>query len=322
MSKISPKPTLVFALALTLASCAAKLDDPDRFRGLEKSTPSPTATAPACPDVVQSVFASASCASASCHAPPASAGGLDLKSAGLAARVVGARARSGGPLADPARPDESTLYRKLLSDSPPARMPMGLPALDDATVACVRAWIAALPPSNDNAPVTTLPASDAGAGGTVVRVASGATDPYTDPAGHVWSADTGFKGGLTSRPMPPANITGTNAPELYRAQRYGQNDGGAPADFAYSFPVTRGRYTVTLKFAENYLDAAGGRRFGVVINDAPVLGDFDVFALVGKNAALDKSFPVDVAQDGPITITFKVGVAQPKVNAIEIVPAP
>jgi hypothetical protein len=309
---------LGFLLACGLASCAGTLDDADRFRDSSSVTPAPSTTPQdldasiPCPDVATTVLASSSCASSACHAPPSSAGGLDLKSEGLIGRLLGVPAKGGGVLADPALPDESLLYRKLLSDSPPARMPLGGAPLDDATVACVRAWIAALPKAGSDAAV---PAPDAG-GGTVIRIGSGATASFTDPAGRVWGPDAGFTGGLTVRPTPAATITGTDSEELYRAQRY------EAAGFGYSFPVTKGRYTVTLKFAENYLTAAGLRRFNVRINGVAALTNFDIFALAGKNAALDRSFPVEMTNDGPIVIAFEADIAEAKVNAIQIVPAP
>jgi hypothetical protein len=71
--------------------------------------------------------------------------GLDLESPGVAARVVRTPAKEcAGSLADPASPESSWLYQKLLaSPSCGTQMPLARPALSAVDVACVRSWIAA-----------------------------------------------------------------------------------------------------------------------------------------------------------------------------------
>jgi len=147
-------------------------------------------------------------------------------------------------------------------------------------------------------------------GGSTVRVNSGGP-AYTDTAGNVWSADTGFTGGVTY--ANTNSIAGTADPTLYHSERYGA--------FQYALPVTNGSYSVTLKFAETILTGAGQRVFNVTLNGATVLSNFDIYASAGgMNIAIDKTFPVTVA-NGQISLNFIVNVQNPKVNAIQIVPA-
>lgn len=322
MQTIRPRTAFLF---VALASCAGTLEDPDRFRETGSLGTQPRAdgdgggaAGPSCPDVPQTVLSSASCAASGCHAPPLAAASLDLASPGVAGRLVGVAAKSGGLLIDPAGVEQSVLYKRLLPDGSP-RMPIGQP-LDDATIACVRTWISSLG-TTPGSPGTGTDGGVTPGMGTVVRVAAGATAAYTDPAGLVWAADTGFTGGATNQ-FPAVAIGKTTTPSLYLGERYGRPE--VPAGFSYAFPVAKGKYTVTLKFAENYFTAEGGRKFHVSINGAQVLTDFDIVAAApGKDVAVDRPFPVDVASDGPITIAFAIGSASgPKISAIEIVPAP
>jgi hypothetical protein len=83
--------------------------------------------------------------------------------------------------------------------------------------------------------------------------------------------------------------------------------------------MENGAYNATLRFAELSYASAGRRIFDVSINGQQVLNDLDVAALVGKNAALDRTFPVTVT-DGSITIGFQRVFDNPSIAAIEIVP--
>ena len=135
--------TLALALAAALLAaggCAASLEDPDRFTG-----------GGGCPDDVDveaDVFA-VRCAGSICHSPgDEPAGGLDLLSDGVAARVAGVAASAecdGEVLAVPGDPDASLLVRKL-GASPPCgdRMPL-VGDLAPGDAACIAEWIEGLP---------------------------------------------------------------------------------------------------------------------------------------------------------------------------------
>jgi len=73
---------------------------------------------------------------------------------------------------------------------------------------------------------------------------------------------------------------------IYQTLRYG--------NFSYSIPLANGNYTVTLKFAETYWNAAGKRVFNVSMQDTQVISNLDIFAEVGETAAYDVTVPVSV----------------------------
>jgi hypothetical protein len=151
-------------------------------------------------------------------------------------------------------------------------------------------------------------------GFTPVRINSGGP-AYTDSSGLRWSADTGYTGG---GPYTVTNtITNTSDPTLYKTSRYGPS-------FSYSISAPAGTYSVTLKFAELYWTAKGGRVFNVAINGTTVLSKFDIFAAAGGAfKAVDETFPVTMTSNGTITIKFTTGSAgNPLVNAIQVVASP
>ncbi len=74
-----------------------------------------------------------------------------------------------------------------------------------------------------------------------------------------------------------------------------------------------------MHFAETYFTAAGQRTFNVAINGTSVLSNFDIYANVGKNAALVEQFTATANPSGQIVIAFTNGTAnQPVVSGIEI----
>ena len=89
----------------------------------------------------------------------------------------------------------------------------------------------------------------------------------------------------------------------------------------YTIPgLTAGsQHTVLLHFAETYFAAVGGREFNVAINSTTVLTNLDIYATVGKNAALLEQFTATANSSGQIVIAFTGGAAnQPLVSGIEI----
>jgi len=149
-----------------LTGCPGTLDHPERFsvdassagRAGNGSAGNEDAAAPIeagaeagagpddgpCGDVVARIFVP-SCGGTGCHGATAAQQDLDLVSPGVAERVVGVSGTGCvSTLADPANPEASLLYQKLLPTPPcGSPMPLARPALSDEDVACVRAWIAA-----------------------------------------------------------------------------------------------------------------------------------------------------------------------------------
>ncbi len=89
------------------------------------------------------------CATQGCHDRGDRAGGLDLQSPGVAARLVDQRSNCmGQPLVDSANRAMSYFIRKV-ENSPMCgqRMPLGQPAFSASEVACVRTWVGMLDPN-------------------------------------------------------------------------------------------------------------------------------------------------------------------------------
>src|SRR5208283_2457691 len=144
------------------------------------------------------------------------------------------------------------------------------------------------------------------AGNAVFAVHAGGGQ-YTDQAGVVYQSDMDYTWGSTG--STTAAITGTQDDALYQSERYG--------NFSYSIPLANGSYTVTLKFAGIYWNAAGQRIFNVSMQGTQVISNLDIFAKVGKNAAYNVSIPVTVT-NGTLNINFTSVVDSAKVSAIEV----
>jgi hypothetical protein len=315
---------VVSALSAMVAACAGTLDDPGRFSDLTGDpSPARTATKP-CSD--GSVILAQKCGTAGCHSSADHAGDLDLASPGVSSRVLDRPSKTGGLLVDPNAPQQSLIYQRI-QPTAAGRMPVFGDPLDDDTIACLLTWMSGLPAV---ASVTSTPSSSGAIAAdakpttaSIIRVAAGATAPYTDTSGNVWSADTGFTGGTSGLTNPPGTVSGTMDPTLYNGQRWGQDAVTLNGmTFAYSFDVPNGTYEVTLMFAELYagITGPGKRLFNVAINGQTVLTNFDIFAEAnGRDVALDKKFTV--AATGKVLIEFTQGTANfAKIDAIVIAP--
>ncbi len=150
-----------------------------------------------------------------------------------------------------------------------------------------------------------------------IRVLAGGAS-YRDRSGRLWSGDRYSLGGQTvSRPEP---VTGTQDPEIYRAERYG--------NFSYAIPVAEGRYAVTFHFAEAWFGpdkptagGVGSRLFDVYCNGRVLLKDFDIFKTAGgENRAIQKSFHgLTPNAQGKLMLSFVPVKNYASLNAIEVV---
>jgi hypothetical protein len=155
----------------------------------------------------------------------------------------------------------------------------------------------------------------------VLRVDCGSYSEYTDDAGNVWQADQektddnawgAVYGSVVGR--SGLGIENSDCPIIYENERYSMD--------AYEFQVPKGKYTVTLHFAETYegIYGEGERVFNVSINDKEVLKDFDPYKEAGEfNTPAVKEFKGVGPVDGKIVIGFTYGVENPQINGIEIV---
>ncbi len=109
---------------------------------------------------------------------------------------------------------------------------------------------------------------------------------------------------------PGAQIAGTADEELYRTCRY---DLGR-----IQLPAPNGRYKVTLKFCEPHFAAAGERICDVQVQGRTVVTNLDIFARVGKFAALDFTFADVPVSNGTLTVELVARKSLPCVSAIAV----
>lgn len=121
-------PLLLLAL---LAACPGTLDESEFGEG----------GMTACPDTP--MFLSQKCALAGCHVSMFPAGLLDLQSPNPGMRIIGVMSQCGGPLGDPANPDNSVMLKKLKGNQCGTRMPLGMTPLSNGEIDCIKNWIAA-----------------------------------------------------------------------------------------------------------------------------------------------------------------------------------
>lgn len=112
----------------------------------------------------------------------------------------------------------------------------------------------------------------------------------------------------------PSLPAGTPA-GLFASERW---DKPGSSEMQWDFPVTPGQYEVRLFFAETWSGAfaAGVRVFDVEIEGLNVLNDYDVFADVGANTAVMKSFLV--SSDANLDIDFLRVAQNPAIKGIAI----
>ncbi len=154
-------------------------------------------------------------------------------------------------------------------------------------------------------------------GGTLRINCGGET--YSGPEGS-WNSDRFFAGGRVygDTTRPPESSTGEiEKPEaLYRTNRWFPEDGLHPA--AYRIPLPKGRYDVTLHFAELYYREPGRRVFHVLVEGARILEDLDVLVKAGFATAYKHSARGIEIRDGVLDIDFRGRVGDPMISGIEI----
>lgn len=154
----------------------------------------------------------------------------------------------------------------------------------------------------------------------IYRVNTGGGSIAGDPT---WTTDSGFvnSGSKTYSTNTNINISHASIPEgtpasLFKSERY---DPAGGAEMEFDFQVDAGQsYEVRLYFAEIYSGAfkTGGRVFDVAIDGNIVLDNYDIFADVGKNAGVMKSFVIE--GDGNLDIDLLHVTQNPAIKGIEI----
>ncbi|WP_442485363.1 malectin domain-containing carbohydrate-binding protein [Aeoliella sp. SH292] len=163
-------------------------------------------------------------------------------------------------------------------------------------------------------------------GDTIYRVNAGGGETADTPA---WLADTAsaispFVSSGNTSTFTSANSISLSHPSvpagtpmsIFQTERFDQSGG---TNMQWDFPVDPGNYQVRLYFSENWSGAfaAGVRQFDVSIEGTLVLDNYDVFADVGGNTGVVKSF--DVTSDGVLDIDFGRAIQNPSIKAIEII---
>lgn len=148
--------------------------------------------------------------------------------------------------------------------------------------------------------------------GDWVADTNGSPSPYSN----VIAASSGTYSVSTNVDVSHASIPAGTPAALFQTERWDQASG---AEMQWDFSVSAGTYEVRLYFAETYSKAQkiGGRVFDVQIEGQTVLDNYDVYADVGANKGVMKSFIV--AADSNIDIDFLHGVQNPAIKGIEIV---
>jgi len=100
--------------------------------------------------------------------------------------------------------------------------------------------------------------------------------PYYSNDSQWWSPDNYFEGGQIASYAAP--VSGTDDPELYQTERWG--------NFSYAIPVTPGRYSVWLRFAARHWEGVSSpsyekgkhavHTFNVFCNGKMLLQNFDL----------------------------------------------
>ena len=179
----------------------------------------------------------------------------------------------------------------------------------------VAAFDNATPTANESTQSNQISVTTPAQTGTVIRVNAGGP-AYTDSAGQVWAADTGFNTGYVT--TVSAAIAGTVDDPLYQRDRW---DSGSAPELVYSFTVPNGNYTVKLHFVEHWSggQAVGRRVFDVSLENQLALDNLDIFAEAGGYTLLVKTLQTTVS-DGQLNISFAHGSADdPTIGAIEII---
>ena len=151
--------------------------------------------------------------------------------------------------------------------------------------------------------------------GQAAEVSTGDVVANPASAGANWDPDQAYDGswgytGGTAKSNTNA-VSGTTEDQLY--QEYRED----PVEYRYTLP--NGDYEVTLRFAEFVVNKATDRQMRITIEGIVVEDTLSIYALVGKNAALDRVYQV-IVSDGELNVLFAKngGKKKPVISAIAV----
>lgn len=139
--------------------------------------------------------------------------------------------------------------------------------------------------------------------------------PYYSNDSQWWSPDDYFDGGQIA--AYPAPVTGTDDPELYQTERWG--------NFSYAIPVAPGRYSVWLHFAARRSESAEGGHavhvFNVFCNGKALLENFDLPDQAKQSDIVIRRFSgLEPNAQGKLMLSFVPVEGYASVAGIEVLP--
>ncbi len=139
--------------------------------------------------------------------------------------------------------------------------------------------------------------------------------PYYSNDSHWWSPDDYFEGGqIAAYPTP---VTGTDDPELYQTERWG--------NFSYAIPVAPGKYSLWLHFAARHPESIQGgpevHVFNVFCNGKALLEQFDLPAQAKQSDTVVRKFSgLSPNAQGKLLLSFVPVEGYASVAGIEVLP--
>jgi hypothetical protein len=117
---------------------------------------------------------------------------------------------------------------------------------------------------------------------------------HTDSHGAYWNADKAYVAGSwgyrSGAPGYSTDPVANSSPDSDDVLYYYDRSGSPNNLLLYRFTVPNGAYKVNLFFSEDFFNAAGLRVFDMYINSVKVLSNFDIYATVGHDWAVNYSF--------------------------------
>lgn len=145
--------------------------------------------------------------------------------------------------------------------------------------------------------------------------------PYYSNESQWWSPDNYFQGGQLATYAPP--VGGTDDPELYETERWG--------NFSYAIPASPGKYSVTLRFAARHGDwdrpSSGGHEgnvvahtFNVFCNGKVLLQNFNLVKEARQSDVVTRKFTsLEPNAQGKLLLEFVPVDGYATVTGIEVV---
>ncbi len=128
-----------------------------------------------------------------------------------------------------------------------------------------------------------------------------------------FSADNSFSGGKAYSNGVTVAPVGSEPGAIYQSERWGL------AQYNITGLQASTTYNVKLHFAEIYFTEAGKRVFNVLVNNQPVLTNYDIIAQTGgQGIAIIETVQAQADGSGTLTIALQAVKQNPKISAISL----